>query len=48
MNATEQVAHQLLDAAQWDDEHAHLDPVADEHLDRVQDDYERSLGWGCD
>lgn len=30
-------------------EHGHLDPIADDHIERVQDDYERHfLGWGCD
>lgn len=44
----EQYEQRRLDAAQWDAEHSHADPVTQEHLDRVQDDYERSIGWGVD
>lgn len=26
----------------------HTDPIAQEHINRAQDDYERALGWGVD
>lgn len=38
----------LIRDAEWDEEFGHLDPIAEVDLERVQDDYERTLGWGCD
>lgn len=36
---------QRIAAAEDEREHGRRDPAAEAHLQRVQDDYERAIGW---
>ena len=37
-----------IEAAEYEERYARYERPSNRELDRAQDQYERSLGWGCD